>query len=309
MKKVKVSIQDRIYEYQVKKEDIDILLKIIAQQIDRLKKIYSSKNQLILFSDIPCSPELARRTVINKNFAFYIENNICRHLIIPLHGTSHILTFKPASKEIGIEYSYRMHYLHSPRYDEFMGFGAFIDDLPYPIAWVSYSKHDRFYKKELFEHIGFESHNILEMTRAWNAPWAPKNIISTLFSYSAKELRTIWKKMEIKGITDKFLMGISTTINPNLGFTGKSFLGASFITIALRPATLTYYQEKNSAPIYTTRREVERVKKNSSKSIIFNARIPQLPLNEMILVYSPKMQEKLSKGKIYKINPESYLNK
>jgi hypothetical protein len=147
------------------------------------------------------------------------------------------------------------------------------------------------------------------MTRAWNAPWAPKNTMSTLFNYSAKELRTIWENMETKGVTDKPLVGISTTINPNLGFTGKSFSGASFVTTALRPATLTYYKDKDSAPVYITRREAEIIKSNSSSGAVFDARIPQLPLNEMILVYAPKMQEKILKGKIYRINPESYSSK
>jgi cytidylate kinase len=287
----------------------DVFSNIIAQQTYRLGRICESAGRSVPFSDTPYFSDLVQRTVIDKDSALYEEDSTCRHLIIPLHGTAHVLRFRPVAKEIGAEYSYQLHYLHSPRYDEFMGFGAFLDDLPYPIAWVSYSKHDRFYKKELLEYIGLESHNVLEMTRAWNAPWAPKNTMSTLFNYSAKELRTIWEKMETKGITDKSLVGISTTINPNLGFTGKSFSGASFITTALRPATLTYYQEEYSAPIYVTRREAEIIGDNSSRGTIFDARIPQMPLNEMILAYSPKMQEKLSKGKIYKIDPESYLNK
>lgn len=292
-----------------KKLNDSVLLKIITDETDRLLEIYSGIKYPVPFSDNPVFPDLACKMAVDKSSTAYFNEDICRRLVIPLHGTPHILMFKPVSREIGAEYSYQMHYLHSPRYDEFMGFGAFLDNLPYPIAWVSYAKHDRLYKKELLEHIGLESHNVLEMTRAWNAPWAPKNTMSTLFNYSAKELRTIWENMETKGVTDKSLVGISTTINPNLGFTGKSFSGASFVTTALRPATLTYYKEKDSAPVYITRREAEIIKNNSSSGAVFDARIPQLPLNEMILVYAPKMQEKILNGKIYKINPESYSSK
>jgi hypothetical protein len=102
-------------------------------------------------------------------------------------------------------------------------------------------------------------------------------------------------------------VGISTTINPNLGFTGSSFSGSSFSTVALRPATLTYYRDPVSGKSrYVTRREVKALRDVSPTSEIFDAKIPQLPLNEMLQVFDSRKQVSIERGKIYRIDPRSY---
>ncbi len=286
----------------------ELMRKIIREQTERLLGIFDLTNPDISTSDKPYFPELAERAVLNKNSSYYEDGEVFRHLIIPLGDTRHTLRFKPVSSSTGLDYAHRLHYLHSSRHDEFLGFGAYIDDMPYPIAWVSYSKHDRPYKRELFEHLGLESHNILEMTRAWNATWSPKNTMSTLFSYSIKEMRRFWDQMRLGNVTDKSLVGISTTINPNLGFTGSSFSGSSFSTVALRPATLTYYQDPVSGQArYVTRREIKSLRDSLATGGVFDAKIPQLPLNEMLQVFDTKKQVAVERGKIYRIDPQSYL--
>lgn len=155
---------------------------------------------------------------------------------------------------------------------------------------------------ELFQSLGLESHNILEMTRAWNVMWSPKNTMSFLFSYAHEELKTIWEDMRTQFKTDKPLAGISTTINPNLGFKGSAFSGSSFSVVALRPATLQY-SNMQGHPRYITRREISR---QGLSGDTFEAKIPQLPLNEMLMVYNTKKQSEIEKGKIYRIDPNIY---
>jgi hypothetical protein len=108
--------------------------------------------------------------------------------------------------------------------------------------------------------------------------------------------------MRVNFKTDKPLAGISTTINPNLGFKGRAFSGSSFSVVALRPATLQY-SRLQGYPTYTTRRDIVR---QGITNETFDAQIPQLPLNEMLMVYNTKKQTEIEKGKIYRIDPNIY---
>lgn len=76
------------------------------------------------------------------------------------------ITFKKIDSNISNFISTYCHYLHTPRTDKLVSYGAFINDNEYPIAYVSFSRQDRNYKKEFLYHLGIESQNTVEMTRA-----------------------------------------------------------------------------------------------------------------------------------------------
>ena len=126
------------------------------------------------------------------------------------------------------------HYLHTPRQDEFLAYGAYVENEDNPIAYVSFSKIDRDYKKQLLYNLGIEPQNCVEMTRAWCSNSAPQNIMSSLFQYSINDLSKKWAKDSEYGLVDKKLQAVTTAINPNLGFKASSFFGCNFIPVALR---------------------------------------------------------------------------
>lgn len=99
------------------------------------------------------------------------------------------ITLKRVKPEISSAYAEGFHYLHTAHNDEHGAFGAFMEGEEFPFAWVSYSPVDREYKKEMLQHFGVEPHRVLEMTRAWNASWSPKNTMSLLFSFAHSEMQ------------------------------------------------------------------------------------------------------------------------
>lgn len=48
------------------------------------------------------------------------------------------------------------------------------------------------------------------------------------------------------------------------------------------------------------------LKDGSPSSEIFDAKIPQLPLNEILQVFDSRKQVSIERGKIYRIHPRSY---
>lgn len=281
--------------------NLELLDQVILQQQSRIKHFREGSPFPELHEPRSQLGNQLEIEMIRKDGVTYIDSEDFRHMILPIGNTGRSLVFKPVDAEISSEYAHRLHYLHSERTDEFVGFGAFIDDYPYPIAWVSYSHHDRIYKMDVIQHLGIEPHNVLEMTRAWNATWSPKNTMSFLFAYANDELRRYWDELQKRYVTDKPLAGISTTINPNLGFQGSSFKGSNFSVFALRPATL-HYADSEGKPVYMTRRGLEQNQIADS----FDAKVPQLPLNEMLMVYNAKERKSLKKRKVYRMNKNIY---
>ena len=209
------------------------------------------------------------------------------------------IIYKQLDKDTSRFISKYCHYLHSPRDDEFIAYGAFIEGEEFPIAYVSFSRHDRQYKKELLYNIGIEPQNTLEMTRAWCSNSTPSNTMSSLFQYSINDIENKWKDMREQGLVDNNLQAITTTINPNLGFRASSFLGCNFIPIALRPAKFTFI-ENNDIIKYVTRRELD------SDDEYFENQIEILPLNELILCLDKSKENEIVKRNIYIIEKENY---
>ena len=105
-------------------------------------------------------------------------------MIVQEKITGKKIIFKSVSKEIATLYGKGFHYLHKGRSDNFADYGAYLEDDDLPFSWVSYSEVDRKYKKEILDYLELEPHRFLEMTRAWNSTWSPKNTMSVLFEYA-----------------------------------------------------------------------------------------------------------------------------
>ena len=210
------------------------------------------------------------------------------------------IVYRKVDRNISEFIAKNCHYLHTPREDEFISYGAFVKGEPLPIAWVSFSKQDREYKKQLLYYLGIEPQNTLEMTRAWCSNSAPQNIMSSLFQHAIDYANKEWKKLKKDGKVNKDLQAITTTINPNLGFKASSFLGCNFIPFALRPARFTYGKKENSME-YMTRREIE-----SNGVEYYENQFNILPLNEIILCLDKRKQEQILKGKIYVMDKSNY---
>ena len=247
----------------------------IRNQIDRLSNLYDNNSTKQIMATLNRSEN---------------KGNILLENII----------YKKVDKEISQFIARNCHYLHTPRNDEFASYGAFVEGQALPIAWVSFSKQDRIYKKKLLHYLGIEPQNTLEMTRAWCSNSAPQNIMSSLFQYSINEVEQEWRELKERGEVNKNLQAITTTINPNLGFKASSFLGCNFIPFALRPAKFTYGRQGNTTE-YMTRREIER---NNLEYVENQFNV--LPLNEIILCIDKRKKEEISRGRVYTMDKRIY---
>lgn len=269
--------------------NIDLVAKVLKDSTNKLLELYKDPEvqEIMKFYN-----EIQEKTVLkNKNGSIFRINN--------KQNTEDKITFKVIDSETSSFISKYCHYLHTPRTDELVAYGAFVNNEKYPIAYVSFSKHDREYKKELLYNLGIESQNTIEMTRAWCSNSAPANIMSSLFQYSIDKITKDWKEKSQEGIEDKYLQAITTTINPNLGFKASSFLGCNFIPIALRPAKFTFINN-NGIIEYKTRRNIK------SEDEYFENKIEILPLNELILCTDKNKERDINNSNILLINKKDY---
>lgn len=216
--------------------------------------------------------------------------------------------FKPISSEMSKVYGKDFHYLHYPRNDEIAAFGAYVEDMEYPFAWVSYSKVGRIYKREMLSYQMIDPRKIVELTRAWSSIWSPKNTMSLLFHYAHKQLRTNFsflKRGEIEGVI--------TAVNVNLGFKGSGFKAVGFKTIGLKPAKFTFFQNESGETTYMTRRAMQRLLElNSVAKLVKHPRFitnkfPLLPTHEMLLRFdTPSLPLADSNNELYKIFDQEY---
>lgn len=269
--------------------NIDLVAKVLKDSTNKLLELYKDPEvqEIMKFYN-----EIQEKTVLkNKNGSIFRINN--------KQNTEDKITFKVIDSETSSFISKYCHYLHTPRTDELVAYGAFVNNEKYPIAYVSFSKHDREYKKELLYNLGIEPQNTIEMTRAWCSNSAPANIMSSLFQYSIDKITKDWKEKSQEGIEDKYLQAITTTINPNLGFKASSFLGCNFIPIALRPAKFTFINN-NGIIEYKTRRNIK------SEDEYFENKIEILPLNELILCTDKNKERDINNSNILLINKKDY---
>jgi len=215
-----------------------------------------------------------------------------RVLVLHEKTSGRKISIRKVLAEISKMYASGFHYLHEGRDDELVAYGAYYEDDNLPFAWVSYSPVGREYKKDMLDYLGVEPHRVLEMTRAWNACWSPKNTMSVMFSFAHDELQKEWKEKVATRDIDKPLSGIITAINGNLGFRANAFNGVGFETFGLKPANFSFLRDPKTGDLeYMTRRAIVkklglRNESELEKSPLYATnKFPLLPTNEMIVLF------------------------
>ena len=253
-------------------------------------------------------------TVISKKNATFEKDKSGKTIMIVQEKiTGKKIIFKPVSKEIATLYGKGFHYLHKGRSDNFADYGAYLEGDNLPFVWVSYSSVDRKYKKEMLNYLKLEPHRFLEMTRAWNSTWSPKNTMSVLFEYAHTIIKEESRNSVQNGETDKPIQGILTAINPNLGFKASGFIGIGMEVCGLKPANFSFFKDGGIVD-YMPRREIQKLLNlDNSKELILHPKyqqniVPLMPTYELILAFDSKEQSELTKKPIYKIPKSSYQN-
>lgn len=294
----------------------DLVREIALDQVKRLKEFSSAKynNEFYLpkFADPRTSPfEHPNPEVTSKGREIVTLPNGEREIVIHERYSGKRIVLKRTEPKVSRAYAERLHYLHVGRDDEYKAYGAYLEGDQYPFAWVSYSPVDRAYKKEMLKFFGVEPHRMLEMTRAWNASWSPKNSMSLLFSFAHSELQEDFQRGVDRKERDKPLAGILTAINPNLGFRANAFNGVDFGIIGLKPAGFTYFVGDSGRASYMSRRAISK-KLGVPEDELENHpqftpnKMPLLPTNEMAVFFRGTKRFQLP-GPIYRIPNAAYI--
>lgn len=143
-----------------------------------------------------------------------------------------IVKFCNIPPAFGLEIQKSMHYIHHARFDTKYHFGLALNEYIAPLCYASFSDNDRQYLENALLNALPEGcskpQKVAVMTRAFGYNPLPKNMMSTLFSCSAKELKN-----------DGYDY-IVTALNPYLGFKGSIFWGASYFPFATSPMAYIY---------------------------------------------------------------------
>lgn len=303
----------------------ELVAKVCASQAEKLKtnaqNLYVTRDgkQLYLPASYMGNPEespfkdtgrseintKAKQTIVNPEIGE-------QGLVVTEKHTGRKITFQKVSHDVSEMYGKGFHYIHEGRADELSAFGAYLEEDEFPFAWVSYSPTDRAYKQEMLEHLGLEPHTVLELTRAWNSSWSPRNTMSTLFGYAHRTLQREWEKKVDEGKVDKLLSGIISAINGNLGFNGSTFSGANLKVVGLKPANFTYLKHEDGSMDYMPRRAIMKaLGLQSTVDLVGNPQyatnqFPLIPTNEMVVAFDKLKQEEISKKPIYRIPDDAY---
>ena len=190
----------------------------------------------------------------------------------------------------GLEIQTSMHYIHHARFDTKYHLGLTLEDYVAPLCYASFSDNDRKYlEKALIETLpaGCSTpHKVTVMTRAFGYNPLPKNMMSTLFSASAKLLK--------KDGYDYII----TALNPYLGFTGSIFWGASYFPFATSPMAYIYDRYGK----YLNRR-------NSSPNSVIPQKYNTPPILWLVHPLNRRdlnIWEQVEEYSIYNVSPEEY---
>jgi len=312
----------------ISKDKVNLDLRLVRfealRQVERLKDIYSHGTNIngkivTLPAKYMGNPNYSpfksiEARISTKGKKILIDSGTGETQLVVKEMSSDIeVIMKKVPIEISRLYKLGFHYLHAEPKDEIEAYGAYIKDEKMPFAWVSYSPVWREYKKKMLNYFGIESHCVVEMTRAWNSIWSPKNTMSVLFSFAHNQLRKQWKKNVDTGKEDKPLAGVITSINGNMGFHANAFRGVGFEVAGLKPSNFTYYKDEHGYLTYIPRRKLaQKLELKGEEELITNlnfesSRFPLLPTYEMILLFDQNARAKLSKRPIYRIPDDDYL--
>ena len=211
--------------------------------------------------------------------------------------------FSPIQPEISSLYSRGFCNLHYANPGEIAVYGAFVEGEELPFAYSSYSRISYNYTREMLSYLGFADDEIIESSRAWNAIWAPENTMSVLFSYSQNRLKEMFRDE---------ILGILTSINPNLGFSASAFRGIHFEIASLKP-TVFSYQLINDRPYFKSKGEIAKnlgveVSNLINSEYYTENKTPFLPTVELLYLYDKNERRKLSESPIYTVSRNDYLH-
>lgn len=135
----------------------------------------------------------------------------------------------------------KLHYLHAPRADTLLHFGAFTPSGEFPVGYLAVAPCDRDYIIDaLSQWLGsaVKRDRVLVVSRSWTAPRSPHGLVSWLYARARATLRA----REVD-----FLV---TALNPMLGFDGSSLRASGFVPFAT--SAVAYGYDANG--LYVTRR-------------------------------------------------------
>ena len=291
------NILSNLLEQGMARPNIDLLRPIV-------KKHY--KNQIEVIGGVMtkgfhnyisshASPFGVEAFATTKGRQFYPQQDGTITMQIKEKHSDKKITMKRVDLNTSQRYAQELHYVHKAREDEIVAFGAYTDDSELPFAWVSYSPIGSEAERIIANNAGLDPNTTIEMTRAWNTLWSPKNTMSILFSYAHTQIQGMNKKNALTGYEDE-LGGVITAINPNLGFSGMAFKGVDFGVVGLKPTNHKYIIE-DGVPIYMLRRDiasrlhttVDRLKTYDEYG---ESSMPLLPTNVMAVIFDGSARNK-----------------
>jgi len=186
------------------------------------------------------------------------------------------------SIDLGLSRAYieSFHYLHAAREDDLMAYGAFYENESMPFAIVSYAPVSRTYKQNILTAAGIDPQKSLELTRAWNSEYSPKNAMSMLYGYAHANIQRERLKQNLEPPE-----AILTAVNPNLGFRGSAFRAVGFGLVGEKPTAYHYIVDKKGQRLFTLRRSlVSFLKKKPTNPRVRTSSLPLLPTKELAVI-------------------------
>lgn len=242
-----------------------------------------------IFDIPPVFDQLARLTTAHRSF---VRHDGTLQMHVREASTGHLVTMREIDGQTSSLYAKNLHYIHRARNDEVAAYGAFLEKARFPFAWVSYGPIGSDEEKNIAELSGLAPESAIEMTRAWNASWSPKNTMSMLFSFAHTQLQLRSRNEQLGSLSEP-LAGVTTAINPNLGFTGMAFKGVDFASIGFKRANHKFLVREDGIPLYMLTPDialqlgVDRSALEGHKHYRESA-MPLLPINVLGVIFNGK---------------------
>jgi len=130
------------------------------------------------------------------------------------------------AEELGIRVEHHLHYMREARTDALMRFGLWESDNCLPLFHTSFVANTSAYLEPALWNVGLSLEETVVLARAFGLPGCPRNTAAFMLREACNLVRK--RLPHIKAVV--------TDINPNLGFTGRSFFEAGFVRFALKPS-------------------------------------------------------------------------
>lgn len=211
------------------------------------------------------------------------------------------VVFRPVDLELSQAYVTSFHYLHAARGDDLLAFGAFVDGERLPFAIVSYAAVNRRYKQNILRAAGLDPGTSLELTRAWNSEFSPKNTMSKLYAYAHACILLLHQRQRQE------TQAIITAVNPNLGFRGSAFRAVGFGVIGHKPTMFHYLVDGVGRRSYVPRRALADLDRSApGHARVATARLPLLPTKELAVILHGRTRLRPVTAVVYHVSAEEY---